>query len=125
MKHKFWVYYLTLVLLFSGLAYVAISDDADVPLALSDSEMSVLRGTLANYRCVDNATFGCADSDCDQDPFGIQTRGQWYNDCRHYPDYNCNFRGPANAQITCRKLVYINNCSQFSHPDHDTIQNCK
>lgn len=125
MKHKFWVYYLTLVLLFSGLAYVAISDDADVPLALSDSEMSVLRGTLANYRCVDNASNGCANSTCQQDPFGEATYGQSYNDCRSPADTDCNFKGPADAQPTCRRVIYENNCTQQIGIIVDRIQNCK
>ena len=125
MKHKFWVYYLTLVLLFSGLAYVAISDDADVPLALSDSEMSVLRGTLANYRCVDDASNGCANTSCQQDPFGEITTGEDYNDCRHANNSKCVFRGPNNAQVTCRREIRENNCTQFVRIEVDRIQNCK
>ena len=37
MKTQFWACYLALVLLLSGLAYIAISDASHVPLVLSDA----------------------------------------------------------------------------------------
>ena len=43
MNAKFWVIYLVLVIFLSGMAYIAISEDTDVPLALSDDDMEKLQ----------------------------------------------------------------------------------
>lgn len=126
MKSKFWVYYFTLVLLLSGLAYVATSNVSDVPFALSDSEMAVLRATGSDQKCVRQSEPGCDDSKCQEDdpPLGSETFGQKYNDCQWANGWKCKFWGPDDAQILCRILVYSNNCSTYEHTEFDTSADC-
>ena len=73
MKTQFWACYIALVLLLSGLAYIAISDASHVPLVLSDSEMAELRGAASDQRCGTQNGRGRSDSTCRQTPFGKAT----------------------------------------------------
>jgi hypothetical protein len=109
---KFWVYYLAFVFMLTGVGYFAIANVSDVPLALSDSEMVLLRGTAANHKCVDDATFGCADSPCVPNTDGIASYGEWYNDCVAYNNSNCSFRGQP-TQTICRRSQYSLDCETF------------
>ena len=125
MKNKFWVYYLTLVLFLSGLTYVAISDVSDVPLALSDSEMAALHAAgITNQRCMRANEPGCDNSACDEEPTGIATYGQRYNDCEWYNGWKCNWWGPDDAQVLCRNAIYSDDCSKFDRIELDTSANC-
>ena len=122
---KFWVYYLTLIFLLTGVGYFAIANVSDVPLALSDSEMALLQGTAANYKCVDNATFGCTNSSCVPNTDGIASYGEWYNDCIATNGSRCSFRGQA-TQTLCRRAQYSIDCEEFIEVlDPIKGQNCK
>ena len=71
MKTKFWVIYLLVVTLLSGVAYIAISDDSDLPLTLSESEMAALQGAtytpgFQNSWCQYNGAEGCWKATCEE-----------------------------------------------------------
>ena len=122
MKHKFWISYLTLVLLLSAVAYVAISDETDVPLALSDSEMAELRGTGYNERCVLDAADGCTDLSCEDAPYGLARYSRKINACRSYNGWSCNSRG---TQVSCRIVYYDSGCSNYQKPFNQTVADCR
>lgn len=124
MKPKFWFYYLTLVLLFSGLAYVAISDVSDVPLALSDSDMAALQGTAgegANRRCMNHQS-GCTTIPCKS---GVATFGYPYRECFNWTGYYCNQTG--NMQTICETIYYEDSkCQERKENGYfpETARNC-
>ena len=72
MKYKFWAIYLAITVLFTGIGYFALGNVSDIPLALSESEMDVLRGTSpgSNRKCLASNEEGCTDSKCGQVPIG-------------------------------------------------------
>lgn len=114
MKYKFWVIYLAIVFLFTGIGYFAISNVSDIPMALSDSEMAVLRGTVGSDRkCVLSAEPGCTNGECEDTPTGLATYGYRYNDCVPYTGWYCNYWGPNDAQIMCRSVYYLPDCSDY------------
>lgn len=76
------------VTLLSGVAYIVISEDTDVPLALSDADMEELRGTVTwNSECLRNrlACGGQENYTCTKEnPYVFIP----YNDYRQcYPNY--------------------------------------
>ena len=111
MKHKFWFSYLALVLLLSGLAYVAISDDTDVPLALSDSEMAVLQATGWNEKCMDWMP-GCENISCDPaNFFGISQEALSIRKCVSKPNHTCSQAGQVGDQESCVITIYLDHCT--------------
>lgn len=115
MKNKFWIAYLTVVFLFTGIGYFAIGNVPDIPLALSDAEMSVLRGTVgSNERCILLSEPGCDNKKCEEEPaVGIAYYGYRYNDCQPWNGWYCNYWGPHDAQIICRAVFYLPDCSDY------------
>ena len=154
MKNQFWACSLALVLLLSGVAYIALaaaspvhSDSEMVVLSdsemaelsgtaaspvhsdsemvvLSDSEMAELSGTAYDQRCGTKNGRGCSNSTCRQTPFGIATYGVRFNDCYWSAGWECTWRGPHDAQVYCRNAKYTNNCASYSHTDNDTTSDC-
>ena len=129
MKTQFWACYLALVLLLSGLAYIALTDAAPVHsdsemVVLSDSEMAELSGTAYDQRCGTQNGRGCSDSTCRQAPFGIATYGVWFDDCYWSSGWECNWWGDHTAQVICRNAMYTNNCGSYSHTENDTTSDC-
>ena len=123
MKPKFWFSYLALVLLLSGVAYFAISDDTDVPLALSDAEMSLLQGTGADQKCVSEA--GCSNTPCDtENYYGRTSYSIPHKHCRNYNGWNCSWRGEPDAQQSCRVAIYKNYCHDYVRTDYDELPHC-
>jgi len=123
MKTKFWSYYLAFVLFLCGMAYVAISDDTDMPLALSDSEMAELRGTGSDERCIRSSEPGCDNTSC-QPPDYKATYGYRYNECQSYNGWTCSYRGPHSAQTLCRTVPYDSGCQNAGEPEDDTSSDC-
>ncbi len=124
MKHKFWFSYLALVLLLSGLAYVAISDDADVPLALSDSEMTLLQATGVDERCRDNM-IGCNNTTCDPAFFfGTAKERRLLRKCMSATNWICNSAGFWNDQDKCEVTYYVNHCQTEIGPAMEHAHNC-
>jgi len=112
MKTKFWIHYLAFVLLLTGVGYFAIANISDVPLALSESEMASLRGTVGeNSKCIRSSERGCANTECQDDPEGQVTYGYRYNDCQWKNGWYCNYWGPHDAQVICRIAFYHPDCS--------------
>lgn len=111
MQHKFWFSYLAFVLLLSGVAYVAISDDTDVPLALSDSEMAVLQATGINEDCKSHIP-GCSNSTCDSSYyFGSDQESRYLSRCvSGHPGHNCT-TGGARKKDKCLYTYYVNHCN--------------
>jgi hypothetical protein len=111
MQHKFWFFYLAFVLLLSGVAYVAISDDTDVPLALSDSEMAVLQATGQDEKCKSHRP-GCDRTTCDTTYYlGISTKPFYKKRCvSDYPGYNCTYGG-TRKRDACLTTVYTDYCN--------------
>lgn len=123
MKHKFWFSYLAVVFLLSGLAYVAISEDTDVPLALSDTEMSILQGMGSDQKCVSQS--GCSYTPCDtSNYYGRTSYSISHKDCRNYNGWNCSRRGGPNAQKSCRIAVYRNYCQDYVYTTYNTLEDC-
>ena len=123
MKHKFWVSYLALVLLLSGLTYVAISDDTDVPLALSDTEMSLLQGTGSDQKCVSQK--GCTNTPCDpENRYGRSSYGIPHKDCRNYNGWSCSRRGNPDEQKSCRVSVKKDFCKTYVKTVYNELEDC-
>ncbi len=124
MQHKFWFSYLALVLLLSGLAYVAISDDTDVPLALSDSEMAVLHATGTNEKCWDFRP-GCNTSSCDPTYYdGRKRRALNIRKCYTKTGYICRSAGLSNAQESCVVTLYTNHCQDKGRTYRERTYDC-
>ena len=111
MQHKFWFFYLALVLLLSGVAYVAISDDTNVPLALSDSEMAVLQATGQDEDCRPHRP-GCPRITCDPTSyFGRNQKPFYLKRCvSGYPGHNCT-QGGTRKKDACLTDYYVNFCN--------------
>ena len=122
MNRKFWFSYLAFVLLLSGVAYVAISDETDMPLVLTDSEMAELRGTGYNERCILNATDGCSSFSCEDAPYGMAQYSHKINACRSYSGYHCSSRG---TQTYCTIVYYDSSCSNYQKPYKQTTSDCR
>lgn len=124
MKTQFWACYIALVLLLSGLVYIALSDASHVPLVLSDSEMAELRGAASDQRCGTQNGRGCSDSTCRQTPFGKATYGVRFDDCYWAAGWECKWWGDHKAQVMCRNAIYKNNCGTYVKTVNDTTSDC-
>ena len=114
MKFKFWVIYLAITVLFTGIGYFALGNVSDIPLALSDSEMGALRGAAGwGEKCVKNANkLGCQTRACTPNTDNIRYYGFPYNACVATGTYtNCNLWGEA-TQVVCRKVYYNKACTE-------------
>ena len=128
MKTKFWVIYLVVVTLLSGVAYVAISEDTDVPLALSDADMEKLRATaIPNSECLRNrpACDGIISYTCQAAPRGLVfIPGNDYRKC--YPNYTNFTCHQHNAiQEHCYYEAWNWNCTQKYTWGHLTERWCQ
>ncbi len=111
MQYKFWFFYLAFVLLLSGVAYVAISDDTDVPLALSDSEMAVLQATGLDEKCMDWMP-GCENTSCDPaNFFGTSQQALSIRKCVSNPGHTCYQAGQVGDQESCVITIYLDHCT--------------
>ena len=124
MKAKFWFSYLALVLLLSAIAYVAISEETDVPLTLSDEDMAVLRGTGADEKCILSSSPGCTTNTSCSSPTYRKTYGYNFNDCQDYTDSTCSWRGPHDAQTLCVTVPYDSGCNNYGQPVANTSSDC-
>lgn len=124
MKHKFWFAYLALILLLSGLAYVAISDDADVPLALSDSEMAVLHATGINEKCWDFRP-GCNNTSCDPTyEYGSERERIHIRACYEKKNHICSMAGQSTDQPSCKVTVYTDYCQKKGRIYRERTYSC-
>lgn len=111
MQHKFWFFYLAFVLLLSGVAYVAISDDTNVPLALSDSEMAVLQATGVDEDCMDWMP-GCKNTTCDPANFiGTTETALSIRKCVYWPGETCSQAGQPDDEDACEVEQYVDHCN--------------
>ena len=129
MKTQFWACCLALVLLLSGLAYIALTDAAPVHsdsemVVLSDSEMAELSGTASDQRCGTQNGQGCSNSTCRQTPFGKATYGVRFDDCYWATGWECKWWGDHKAQVICRNAIYKNNCRTYVKTVNDTTSDC-
>ena len=123
MQHKFWFFYLALVLLLSGVAYVAISDDTNVPLALSDSEMAVLQATGVDEKCEPHRP-GCVKTACDPTYLeGIELKPFYLKRCVSNTGYTCTYGG-ARKRDSCLTIVYTNYCNKKLHTSRSRDLEC-
>ena len=125
MQKKFWFFYLAFVLLLSGVAYVAISDDTNVPLALSDSEMAVLQATGADEECKDWMP-GCNTTSCNPSTYSGTARSSlWIDKCMHAPGETCSQAGQWNDQRACRVEEWENHCRDKTSTYYTFAYSCR
>ena len=121
MKAKFWVYYLGIVTVLSGLAYFAIATVPDLPLTLSDEDMDALQGTTYhdNHKCKRNVP-GCKKINCEN---SIVKRGFPHSRCMRKTGKRCNVNN--NIQVACKSIYYYDSkCQERNYVVYENIPNC-
>lgn len=117
------------VTLLSGVAYVAISEDTDVPLALSEADMEKLRATgIPNAKCLGNrpACNNTTSNSCQENPYGYTYRKllESYEKCvTNYTNYVCNQHSAV--QEHCEFEVYNDTCTAVTFAGKLTEKDCQ
>jgi len=125
MKTRFWAIYLVVMVMVLGVAYALTADTSSSPFALSDAQMSAIKG--ADQTWPDQE---CLDADCGQDepcvPNSshnyIKDANSNYKECQSHTGYNCTEYGNTNYCV--RISICDNNCDYCQDWEGDDLPYC-
>ena len=121
MKTKFWRLYLPIVFLFLGVVYWSTAEMSDVPLALSDTQMEQLSGSLIDWDCI--AIPPCGGVPCNNNNHVEVVPMWWCTTCETDPSNTCYYE--VTYCTVCQVRIYYEDCSGQYDSYYESWRECE